>query len=76
MQVIEPFMAKDVVYRLVRIQEEIEELVEELGISGDEELMKDIEESKKDFEEGRYYTLKTDEEIEQFFSDLEKEWPE
>ena len=73
MQVIEPFMAKDVVYRLVRIQEEIEELVEELGISGDEELMKDIEESKKDFEEGRYYTLKTDEEIEQFFSDLEKE---
>ena len=27
----------------------------------------------KDFEEGRYYTLKTDEEIEQFFSDLEEE---
>ena len=47
MQVIEPFMAKDVVHRLVRIQEEIEE--------------------------GRYYTLKTDEEIEQFFRDLEEE---
>jgi len=73
MQVIESFMAKDVVYRLVRIQEEIEELIEELEISSDEELMKDIEESKKDFEEGRYYTLKTDEEIEQFFRDLEEE---
>ena len=73
MQVIEPFMAKDVVHRLVRIREEIEELVEELEISGDEELVKDIEESKKDFEEGRYYTLKTDEEIEQFFRDLEEE---
>jgi hypothetical protein len=73
MQVIEPFMAKDVVYRLVRIQEEIEELIEELEISSDEELAKDIEESKKDFEEGRYYSLKTDEEIEQFFSDLEEE---
>jgi len=73
MQVIELFMAKDVVYRLVRIQEEIEELVEELEILSDEELVKDIEESKKDFEEGRYYTLKTDEEIEHFFSDLEEE---
>ena len=73
MQVIEPFMAKDVVYRLVRIQEEIEELIEELEISSDEELAKDIEESKKDFEEGRYFSLKTDEEIEQFFSDLEEE---
>ncbi|KAF5435039.1 hypothetical protein C5S35_12195, partial [Candidatus Methanophagaceae archaeon] len=42
-------------------------------ILSDEEVMKDIAESKKDFEEGRYYTLKTDEEIEQFFSDLVKE---
>ena len=69
MQVIEPFMAKNVVYRLMRIQEEIEELIEELEISSDEWLLKDIEDSKKDFEEGRYYTLKTDEEIEQFFRD-------
>lgn len=73
MQVIEPIMAKDVVYRLMRIQGAIEELIEELEILSDEELVGDIEESKKDFEEGRYYTLKTDEEIEQFFSDLEEE---
>ena len=73
MEVIEPFVAKDVVYRLVQIREEIEELIEELEISSDGELVKDIEESKKDFEEGRYYTLKTDEEIKQFFRDLEEE---
>jgi hypothetical protein len=57
----------------VQIREEIEELIEELEISSDKELVKDIEESKKDFDEGRYYTLKTDEEIKQFFSDLEEE---
>ena len=73
MEVIEPFVAKDVVYGLVQIREEIEELIEELEISSDGELVKDIEESKKDFEEGRYYTLKTDEGIKQFFSDLEEE---
>ena len=70
MQVIEPIMAKDVVYRLMRIQGAIEELTEELEVLCDEELVRDIEESKKDFEEGKYYTLKTDEEIAQFFSDL------
>ena len=72
MEVIEPFMTKNVVYRLVQIWEELEELIEELEISRDGELVKDIEESKKDFEEGMYYTLKTNEEIKQFFSDLEK----
>lgn len=35
--------------------------------------IKDREESMRDFKEGRYYTLKTEEEIEQFFSDLTKE---
>ena len=33
-----------------------------LLMESDKELVKGIEESKKDFEEGRYYTLKTDEE--------------
>jgi len=63
-------MAKDVVYRLMRIRGAIEELTEELEALCDEELVRDIEESKKDFEEGKYYTLETDEEIAQFFSDL------
>ena len=49
MEVIEPFMAKNVVYRLVQIREEIEELIKELEISSDKELVKDIEESKKDY---------------------------
>ena len=35
--------------------------------------MRAIEESEKDFEKGRYYTLKTDEDIDEFFRDLEKE---
>ena len=63
-------MAKDVVYRLMRIRGAIEELTEELEVLCDEELVRDIEESKKDFEERKYYTLETDEEIAQFFSDL------
>ncbi|KAF5411031.1 MAG: hypothetical protein C5S38_09795 [Candidatus Methanophagaceae archaeon] len=73
MEIIEPSVGKHVISRLVQIQEEIAELIDELEILSDEEVMKDIAESKKDFEEGRYYTLKTDEEIEQFFSDLVKE---
>lgn len=73
MEIIEPSVGKHVISRLVQIQEEIAELIDELEILSDEEVMKDIAESKKDFEEGRYYTLKTDEEIEHFFSDLVKE---
>jgi len=73
MEIIEPSVGKHVISRLVQIQEEIAELIDELEILSDEEVMKDIAESKKDFEEERYYTLKTDEEIEHFFSDLAKE---
>ncbi|NQE44913.1 hypothetical protein C5S31_02660 [ANME-1 cluster archaeon GoMg2] len=72
MEIIEPSVGKHVISRLVQIQEEIAELIDELEILSDEEVMKDIAESKKDFAEGRYYTLKTDEEIEQFFSALMK----
>jgi len=73
MEVIEPSVRRNVIARLLLIQEEIEELIEELELLSDEELLRDIEESKKDFKEGRYYTLKTEAEIEQFFSDLAKE---
>ena len=37
----------------------------------DEELMRDIEVSRKDFEEGRSYTLRTDEDIDEFFSEVQ-----
>ena len=66
-------MRRNVIARLLLIQEEIEELIEELELLSDEELLRYVEESKKDFKEGRYYTLKTEAEIEQFFSDLAKE---
>ncbi|MCW7072139.1 MAG: hypothetical protein OCU12_07450 [Methanophagales archaeon] len=39
----------------------------------DEDLMSGIEESERDFEAGRYYTLKTEKDIDKFFSDLEEE---
>ena len=59
--------------RPTHIQKEIGDLVEDVEILSDENLMGDIEESEKDFEKGRYYTLKTDEDIDEFFRDLEKE---
>ena len=38
----------------------------------DEELMRDIEEvSRKGLEEGRFYTLRTDEDIDEFFSEVQ-----
>jgi hypothetical protein len=48
---------KDLVLRLEKIRNEIGDLIEELEILSDEELMKDLEESVKDFEGGRYYTF-------------------
>ena len=73
MQMVESPIARGIITRLTQIQEEIGDLVEELEILSDEELMRDIEESEKDFEEGRYYTLKTEDDIDEFFDDLEKE---
>jgi len=49
------------------------DLIEEMETISDECLMRDIEESRKDFKEGRYHILKTDEDIDEFFGDLEKE---
>ncbi|MHC1565160.1 MAG: hypothetical protein ACXQS6_02420 [Candidatus Syntropharchaeales archaeon] len=57
MQTVKSSVARGIITRLTQIQEEIGDLVEELEILSDEELMRDIEESEKDFEEGRYYTF-------------------
>lgn len=46
------------VYRdMVKLREEIDSIIETLEIMSNEELMKDLQESMKDFEEGRYYTF-------------------
>lgn len=73
MQMVKSSVAGDVITRLTHIQKEIGDLVEDVEILSDEDLMGAIEESEKDFEKGRYYTLKTDEDIDEFFRDLGKE---
>ncbi len=73
MQMVKSSVAGDMITRLTHIQKEIGDLVEDVEILSDENLMRDIEESEKDFEKGRYYTLKTDEDMDEFFRDLEKE---
>ncbi len=73
MQMVKSSVAGDMITRLTHIQKEIGDLVEDVEILSDENLMRAIEESEKDFEKGRYYTLKTDEDIDEFFRDLEKE---
>ena len=73
MQMVESSVARDMITRLTHIWNEIGDLVEEMETIGDECLMSDIEESKNDFKEGRYHILKTDEDIDEFFTDLEKE---
>ena len=73
MQIVESSVAKDMITRLTHIRDEIGDMVEEMETISDEGLMRDIEESRKDFKEGRYHILKTDEDIDEFFGDLEKE---
>ncbi len=73
MQMVNSSVVGGIITRLTQIQEEIRDLVEELEILSDEELMRDIEESRNDFEEGRSCTLRTDEDIDEFFSGLEEE---
>lgn len=73
MQMVKSSVAGDMITRLTHIQKEIGDLVEDVEILSDRDLMRDIEESEKDFVEGRYYALKTDEDIDEFFGDLEKE---
>ena len=73
MQMVKSSVAGDMITRLTHIQKEIGDMVEDVEILSDENLIRDIEESKKDSGKGRYYTLKTDEDIDEFFRDLEKE---
>jgi|ACQI01.1.fsa_nt_gi hypothetical protein len=57
MQITKPLEYKSIITKLMQIQDEIGELIEELEILSDDELMRDIEESKNDFEERKYYTF-------------------
>ena len=61
MQIGKSQVARGIITRLTEIQEEIGDLLERsFEIVSDEDLMRDIEGSERDFKEGRYYTLKSD----------------
>ena len=57
MQMVKSSVARGIITRLTQIQEEIGDLIEELEILSDKELMMDIKESEKDFDEGKYHTF-------------------
>ena len=45
-------------YTLVKLKEELEEVIETIEIINDKELMEGLKRSKRDVEEGRIYELK------------------
>ena len=59
MHMVKSSVAKGMLTRLTHIRNKIGDIVEEMEAICDEGLMMDIEESRNDFEEGRYHILKT-----------------
>ena len=51
-------ISSDAFYTLVKLKEELEEVIETIEIMNDKELMEGLKRSKKDVEEGRVYELK------------------
>ncbi|MGB7002491.1 MAG: hypothetical protein WBE22_10920 [Halobacteriota archaeon] len=50
---------------LVKLKEELEEVIETIEIMNDRELMEGLKRSKKDVEEGRVYELKNVDELDE-----------
>ena len=59
-----------VLVELIQRVEELENLVETLEIGLDKEVLKQIEQSKKDFVQGMFKTAKTKKELESYLSSL------
>ena len=51
-------ISPDAFYTLVKLKEELEEVIETIEIINDKELMEGLKRSKRDVEEGRIYELK------------------
>ena len=51
-------ISPDVFNTLVKLKQELEEIIETIEIMNDRELMESLKRSKKDVEEGRVYELK------------------
>jgi hypothetical protein len=55
----------DAFYTLVKLKEELEEVIETIEIMNDRELMEGLKRSEKDVEEGRVYELKNVDELDE-----------
>jgi len=52
---------------LVKLKEELEELIETIEIMNDSELMKGLKRSRKDLEEGRVYELRNVDDLDEIW---------
>ena len=57
----------DAFYTLVKLKEELEEVIETIEIMNDRELMEGLKRSKKDVEEGMVYELKNADELDEIW---------
>ena len=60
-------ISPDAFYTLVKLKEELEEVIETIEIMNDRELMEGLKRSKKDVEEGRIYELKNVDELDEIW---------
>ncbi len=60
-------ISHDVFNTLVKLKEELEEVIETIEIMNDKELMEGLRRSKKDVEEGRVYELKDVDELDEIW---------
>jgi hypothetical protein len=60
-------ISPDAFNTLVKLKEELEEVIETIEIMNDEELMEGLKRSKKDVEEGRVYELKNVDELDEIW---------
>jgi len=60
-------ISPDVFNTLVKLKEELEEVIETIEIMNDKELMEGLKRSRKDVEEGRVYELKNVDELDEIW---------
>lgn len=63
----ELIISPDAFNTLVKLKEELEDVIETIEIMNDRELMEGLERSKKDVEEGRVYELKNVDELDEIW---------
>ena len=60
-------ISPDAFYTLVKLKEELEEVIETIEIMNDRALMVGLKRSKKDVEEGRVYELKNVDDLDEIW---------